>query len=197
MRSFVPDLPAMRFREVVSNLKGDILSYARQNEIETMTWKKWISCALVPSIVAICLYRFSHYLFTRRRYVLARIFHMLNLILFGADIGPSTSIGKGFYLPHPSGVCLIGKFGENVFCGPLVAIGGGTSSNRDIGAGCGLPVIGSDVFLGVKCSVLGPVNVGDGSIVGAHALVLNDVAPNLMVGGVPAVEIRRCESSES
>jgi acetyltransferase-like isoleucine patch superfamily enzyme len=46
--------------------------------------------------------------------------------------------------------------------------------------------IGSDVWIGYGATVIGPVSIGDGAIIGAHALVVRDVPPYAVVGGVPA-----------
>lgn len=50
--------------------------------------------------------------------------------------------------------------------------------------------IGSDVWIGAKASVLRGTHVGDGSVVGAHALVRGDVPPRHLAVGVPS-SIRR------
>lgn len=47
-------------------------------------------------------------------------------------------------------------------------------------------VIGNDVWFGVGATVLPGVTVGDGAVVGAHALVTKDVPPYAIVVGVPA-----------
>ena len=52
-------------------------------------------------------------------------------------------------------------------------------------------VVGDDVWIGYGAMVLGQVTVGTGSIVGARAVVVNDVPPYSVVAGVPARVIRR------
>lgn len=47
-------------------------------------------------------------------------------------------------------------------------------------------VIGNDVWIGYGATVIGPAKIGDGAIIGAHALVIKDVPPYAVVGGVPA-----------
>ncbi len=51
-------------------------------------------------------------------------------------------------------------------------------------------VIGNDVWIGDKVTILPGVNIGDGSIIGAGAVVTHDVPPYAIVGGVPAKVIR-------
>lgn len=52
-------------------------------------------------------------------------------------------------------------------------------------------IIGNNVWIGRNAAVLSGVRVGDGAVIGAHALVTADVRPYAIVGGVPATEIRR------
>jgi acetyltransferase-like isoleucine patch superfamily enzyme len=50
--------------------------------------------------------------------------------------------------------------------------------------------IGDDCWIGEKASLLEGVSVGDGSIVAAGAVVVEDVAARTVVGGVPARILR-------
>jgi acetyltransferase-like isoleucine patch superfamily enzyme len=50
--------------------------------------------------------------------------------------------------------------------------------------------IGSDVWLGTKVSVVRATVIGDGSVVGAHAVVTRDLPPFSVAAGVPARVIR-------
>lgn len=51
-------------------------------------------------------------------------------------------------------------------------------------------VIGSDVWIGYRVTIIGPVTIGHGAIVGAGALVVGHVPPYAVVGGVPARVIK-------
>lgn len=58
-------------------------------------------------------------------------------------------------------------------------------------------IVGTDVWIGHGAIILGGVQIGDGSIVAAGAVVTKDVPPLSIVGGNPArVLRRRFESSE-
>jgi hypothetical protein len=57
-------------------------------------------------------------------------------------------------------------------------------SNGDI-------VIGNDVYVGREARILPGVRIGDGTVVGAHAVVARDVRPYAVVVGNPAREIKR------
>ena len=52
-------------------------------------------------------------------------------------------------------------------------------------------VIGNRCFFGDNAMVIGPVSIGDGSIVAAGSVVRHDVEPGTIVAGVPARPIRR------
>ena len=53
--------------------------------------------------------------------------------------------------------------------------------------------IGKNVWIGANATVLPGVTIGDGAIVAAGAVVTKDVAPNTIVGGVPAKFIKRID----
>jgi carbonic anhydrase/acetyltransferase-like protein (isoleucine patch superfamily) len=46
--------------------------------------------------------------------------------------------------------------------------------------------IGDDVWIGAEAKILSRVNIGDGAVVAAGAVVREDVPPLMVVGGVPA-----------
>lgn len=52
-------------------------------------------------------------------------------------------------------------------------------------------VIGNDVWIGFEAVIMAGVHIGNGAIIGAHAVVTKDVAPYTIVGGVPARAIRK------
>jgi len=51
--------------------------------------------------------------------------------------------------------------------------------------------IGNDVWIGYKATIMAGVRIGDGAIIAANATVTKDVAPYAIVGGNPAMEIRK------
>ena len=51
-------------------------------------------------------------------------------------------------------------------------------------------VIGNDVWIGVRSTILSGVSIGDGAVIGAGAVVTQDVPPFAIVGGDPAAVIR-------
>lgn len=51
-------------------------------------------------------------------------------------------------------------------------------------------VIGDDVWIGYGATILSGINIGQGAIIAAGAVVANDVPPYSIVGGVPAKIIK-------
>lgn len=52
-------------------------------------------------------------------------------------------------------------------------------------------IIGNDVWIGYEAVILSGVTIGDGAIIGTRALVTKDVPPYTIVGGMPAIIIRK------
>ncbi len=52
-------------------------------------------------------------------------------------------------------------------------------------------VIGNDVWIGYRATIMAGVKVGDGAIIGANSVVTKDVEPYSIVGGNPAREIKK------
>lgn len=52
------------------------------------------------------------------------------------------------------------------------------------------PIIGNDVWIGSKATILQGVNIGNGAIIAAGAVVTKDVPAYAIVGGVPAKIIK-------
>jgi len=104
-------------------------------------------------------------------------------IRYGIDISRDTRIGSGFYIGHFGGIFVNAGvvIGDNCNISQGVTLG---QLNRGPKAGC--PVIGNNVYIAPGAKVLGRVSIGDHAAIGANAVVVNDVAANTSVGGIPA-----------
>lgn len=54
----------------------------------------------------------------------------------------------------------------------------------------GNTIVGNDVWLGYKSSIMPGITIGDGAIIASHSVVVKDVAPYTIVGGNPAKLIK-------
>jgi virginiamycin A acetyltransferase len=52
-------------------------------------------------------------------------------------------------------------------------------------------IIGNDVWIGHKATIMPGIKIGDGAIIATNATVTKDVAPYSIVGGNPSIEIRK------
>jgi acetyltransferase-like isoleucine patch superfamily enzyme len=57
-------------------------------------------------------------------------------------------------------------------------------------------IIGNDVWIGANAIIMDGVNIEDGAIIAAGAIVTKDVQPYSIVAGIPAKEIRKRFSNE-
>ena len=104
-------------------------------------------------------------------------------IRFGIDISRDARIGSGLYIGHFGGIVVNAAvvIGDNCNLSQGVTLG---QVNRGPKAGC--PTIGDNVYIGPGAKIIGRIHVGDHAAVGANAVVVEDVPPNVAVGGVPA-----------
>ncbi|MFB9770142.1 2,3,4,5-tetrahydropyridine-2,6-dicarboxylate N-acetyltransferase [Lactiplantibacillus modestisalitolerans] len=101
------------------------------------------------------------------------------VINIGAEIGEGTMIDMGVVL---GGRALVGK---------NCHIGAGTVLAGVVEPPSAQPVrIDDDVLIGANAVVLEGVHVGKGAVVAAGAVVTKDVAPNTVVGGLPARKLK-------
>jgi serine O-acetyltransferase len=100
-----------------------------------------------------------------------------------ADIGRGCKLGYGGLgcVVHASAV-----IGERVRIGSNCVVGGNGITN-------GVPVIEDDVYIGFGAAVLGPVRIGKGSVIGANAVVVNNVPAYSVVVGVPGRVVKHIQ----
>ncbi len=91
----------MTFLETLRNIKSDYLRMSELQGIKLLPIR-FLFVAITPGIVALTLYRFSHYFYVKRVRALAWLLWLLNQYVTGADITPSTEIGE-VMLSRPSG----------------------------------------------------------------------------------------------
>lgn len=137
---------------------------------------------------AIYLHRAAHFLYELNIPFFPRFISQISRFLTGIEIHPGAAIGKGFFVDHGAGV-VIGEttvIGDNVTMYQGVTLGG-TGKEK----GKRHPTIGNNVTIGAEAIVLGNINIGDNSRIGAGALVTKSVCPNCTVVGNPARVVAR------
>lgn len=105
---------------------------------------------------------------------------------FGCFVQFDAEIGPGLRLPHPTGI-VIGqgvRIGANCTIYQQVTLGGARLGDWKAGR---YPTLGNNVVLFAGAKLLGEIEVGDGAVVGANAVVTKDVPPRHVAKGIPAV----------
>jgi serine O-acetyltransferase len=178
----------MTLLQTLRNIKSDYIRMSQMQGIRLLPIR-FLFVGITPSIVALTLYRFSHYFYVKRLRFLAWLLWLFNQYLTGVDITPSTEIGESCYIGHPVGTMISGKLGKNVMMFAAPGIGGGMGRG-DVGAGEGLPVIGDNVVIGVRAMILGPIRIGNNVTIGSGALVIKDVKDDVSMVCRPAVMVK-------
>ena len=132
---------------------------------------------------AIQAYRIGHYLWTQGHKDLAYFFQMRVSEIFGVDIHPAATIGRGIMIDHAHSI-VIGEtavVGDNVSMLHSVTLGGTGKEEEDRH-----PKIGDGVLIGAGAKVLGNIKVGHCSRIAAGSVVLQDVPDCKTVAGIPA-----------
>ncbi|NLM22331.1 MAG: serine O-acetyltransferase [Peptococcaceae bacterium] len=135
-----------------------------------------------PGLHCIIMHRLAHFLYQKKRFVLARFISHLNRFLTSIEIHPGAKIGRRVFIDHGHGT-VIGEtteIGDDVTIYQGVTLGG-TGKEK----GKRHPTIGNNVVISTDAQVLGAIVIGDNSKVGAGSVVLHDVPPNCTVVGIP------------
>ena len=117
---------------------------------------------------------------------------------------PNIIIGNNCYIRRNSHITAINKIviGNNLLTGPDVLItdnshGRLRAQELDISPlkrplySKGPVIIGDNVWLGAKSSIMPGVKIGNGVVVAANAVVTHDIPDNCVVAGVPARIIKQ------
>ena len=137
-----------------------------------------------PGLHAVWSHRLAHRLWERPAYRLpARVLSNVTRTLTGVEIHPGATIGRRFFIDHGMGV-VIGEtaiVGDDVMLYHDVTLGG-----RSLAKVKRHPTVGDRVTIGSGARVLGDVNLGDDSQIGANSVVTKDVPAGAVAVGIPA-----------
>jgi serine O-acetyltransferase len=109
-----------------------------------------------------------------------RILRLLETALFSIELGNDIELGHGVFFMHSVGTVIGGdaKIGDAcIFLGNNT-IGGSTEP--------GCPRIGPRTIIGAGARVLGKIEVGEDCVLGANAVVVDDIPAGKVAVGIPA-----------
>ncbi|MFN8524598.1 MAG: serine O-acetyltransferase [Chloroflexota bacterium] len=143
---------------------------------------------LYSGLHAVWAYRLANFLWRHDARFLGRAVSQLARGITGIEIHPGATIGPGLFIDHGMGV-VIGETAEvgsdvTLYHGVLL---GGVSTER----GKRHPTVGDRVVVGAGAKILGAIDVGSDSRIGANAVVVKPVPPNSVVVGVPGQVVVR------
>lgn len=131
---------------------------------------------------ALVHHRISHWFYKKRMFFIARLLSQLSRFFTGIEIHPGAQIGNGLFIDHGAGVVIgeTAEIGDNCTIFHGVTLGG---TGKDKGKKRH-PTIGNNVLISTGAKILGPFKVGDNARIGANAVVLNEVEPDITIVGV-------------
>lgn len=131
---------------------------------------------------ALLAYRIAHRLYRAHIPLLPFLLSRTIQVLYGIDIDCRAHLEGGITILHGVGLVI----------GAGASVGEGTRLYHGVTLGLahrepdGFPQVGRHCLLGAGAKLLGPITVGDDCIVGANAVVTQDVPTASLATGVPA-----------
>ena len=135
-----------------------------------------------PGFQALVLHRISHKLWKYKLPLLPRVLSQITRNITGIEIHPGARIGKGVFIDHGMGV-VIGEtsdIGDRCLLYQGVTLGG---TGKD--SGKRHPTLHENVVVGAGAKVLGAIQIGSNTRIGAGSVVVKNVEKNSTVVGIP------------
>ena len=135
-----------------------------------------------PGFQALVLHRISHKLWKYKLPLLPRVLSQITRNITGIEIHPGAKIGKGVFIDHGMGV-VIGEttqIGDRCLLYQGVTLGG---TGKD--SGKRHPTLQENVVVGAGAKVLGAIEIGSNTRIGAGSVVVKNVEKNCTVVGIP------------
>ena len=135
-----------------------------------------------PGFQALVLHRISHKLWNYKLPLLPRILSQITRNITGIEIHPGAKIGKGVFIDHGMGVVIgeTSEIGNRCLLYQGVTLGG---TGKD--SGKRHPTLQENVVVGAGAKVLGAIQIGSNTRIGAGSVVVKNVERNSTVVGIP------------
>jgi serine O-acetyltransferase len=145
---------------------------------------------------------YERLVYARRHRLFGKLAYLL-LKMLGAEIPPTVTIGSGFLLHHGGvGVVIHPKtvIGVRVGIYPGVTLGRADVYRAADRSAFEAIVVGDDVILGAGSKVLcerGVLRIGNGTVLGANAVLLESTGENEIWAGIPARKVGRRDENDN
>lgn len=169
----------LRRKSVLAMVRADIACVKARDPAARFTFEVLLT---YPGVHAIIWHRLSHRLWQKGLRFPARFLSWLSRLLTNIDIHPGAVIGERFFIDHGAGVVIgeTAEIGNDVTLYHGVTLGGTSWS-----PGKRHPTLMDGVLVGAGAKILGPIVVGASCRIGANSVVIEDVAPDMTVIGIP------------
>lgn len=140
-----------------------------------------------PGLHAIWFYRIANWFWVHGHLFTGRFISALARLLTGIEIHPGAKIGRRVFIDHGMGV-VVGEtsiIGDDVLIYQGVVLGG-TSLERKKRH----PTIGSGVVIGSGAKLIGNIEIGDCSKIGAGSVVLKSAPRGSTIVGIPGRNVK-------
>jgi serine O-acetyltransferase len=176
----------MTLRELI---RSDLSRFTQTYILRGQSFSKWRvfweSLILKAGFQAVLLYRVSHWLHQRGFVYLPWSLSRLSLAITGAEIEFNAEIGPGLFVAHPVGIVV----GRGTVIGSEATLFQGVTfgvKSWHPDAIRKFPKVGNKCYFFAGAAVLGGVTIGNDCIVGAHAVLTDDMPDGSLALGVPA-----------
>jgi serine acetyltransferase len=180
-----PGSPLPFWQSVASDIQAHVAPAKRPRSRRGWCWVGLSVVVGSSGFHAVLLYRLAHTARGRLGGVgrlLARLNFWFSRHWYGCSLASTARLHGGLILPHPQGIVV----GAGVILGPRawvfqnVTLGG--APERE-----GMPHIGADARIYAGAVVTGPVTVGDNVMIGANAVVAENVPSRSLVRPPPSL----------
>ena len=137
---------------------------------------------LYSGFKALRSYRKANWFYRHNMKFIARFISQRSRHKTGIEIHPGATIGKGLFIDHGMGV-VIGAttiIGDDVLLYQGVTLGGTGNEH-----GKRHPTLGNNIVVGAGAKVLGNIEIGSNSRIGAGSVVVDSIPENSTVVGIP------------
>jgi serine O-acetyltransferase len=176
----------MTLRELI---RSDLSRFTQTYILRGQSFSKWRvfweSLIFKAGFQAVLLYRVSHWLYQKGFLYLPWFLSRLSLAITGAEIEFNAEIGPGLFVAHPVGIVV----GRGTVIGAEATLFQGVTfgvKSWHPDAIRKFPKVGNRCYFFAGAAVLGGVTIGDDCIVGAHAVLTEDMPDGSLALGVPA-----------
>lgn len=172
-------------KKAISQIKEDIATIYEKDPAAKSIFEV-LFC--YPGLHALILHRIAHKLNYWHFYFIARCISNFSRFITGIEIHPNARIGRRFFIDHGMGV-VIGEtaiIGDDVLLYQGVTLGGTGKEH-----GKRHPTLYDNIVVGAGAKILGNIEIGSNSRIGAGSVVIDSVPENSTVVGVPARIVRQ------